>query len=101
MYGPRRPDRRDRSGIGARADDHGAPSAADLARQLVVYLRRSGGQTQLSALRAAQALDSEPVRDLLSWMPDHLDDDLSVSALARWLNLSERQFRRVFKARSE
>lgn len=80
------------------ADDHGAPSAADVARQLVVYLRRSGGQAQFSALLAAQALDSEPVRDLLSWMPDHLDDDLSVAALARRLNLSERQFRRVFKA---
>ena len=79
------------------ADDHGAPSAADVARQLVVYLRRSGGQAQFSALLAAQALDSEPVRDLLSWMPDHLDDDLSVAALARRLNLSERQFRRVFK----
>jgi transcriptional regulator GlxA family with amidase domain len=79
------------------ADDHGAPAAADVARQLVVYLRRSGGQAQFSALLAAQALDSEPVRDLLSWMPDHLDDDLSVAALARRLNLSERQFRRVFK----
>ena len=80
------------------ADDHGAPAAADVARQLVVYLRRSGGQAQFSALLAAQALDSEPVRDLLSWMPDHLDDDLSVSTLARRLNLSERQFRRVFKS---
>ena len=79
------------------ADDHGAPAAADVARQLVVYLRRSGGQAQFSTLLAAQALDNEPVRDLLSWMADHLDDDLSVAALARRLNLSERQFRRVFK----
>jgi transcriptional regulator GlxA family with amidase domain len=78
------------------ADDHGAPAAADVARQLVVYLRRSGGQAQFSALLAAQARDSEPIRDLLSWLPEHLDEDLSVSALARRLNLSERQFRRVF-----
>jgi transcriptional regulator GlxA family with amidase domain len=79
------------------ADDHGAPAAAAVARQLVVYLRRSGGQAQFSALLAAQALDSEPVRDLLSWLPEHLDDDLSVPALAGRLNLSERQFSRVFK----
>jgi transcriptional regulator GlxA family with amidase domain len=79
------------------ADDHGAPAAAAVARQLVVYLRRSGGQAQFSALLAAQALDSEPVRDLLAWLPEHLDEDLSVPVLARRLNLSERQFRRVFK----
>jgi transcriptional regulator GlxA family with amidase domain len=80
------------------ADDHGRQAAAVVARQLVVYLRRSGGQAQFSALLAAQAVDHEPVRDLLSWMPDHLVDDLSVPALARHINLSERQFSRVFKA---
>ena len=80
------------------ADDHGRQAAATIARQLVVYLRRSGGQAQFSALLAAQAADSEPVRDLLSWLPDHLVNDLSVPALARQVNLSERQFSRVFKA---
>lgn len=80
------------------AEDHGAPAAAAVARHLVVYLQRSGGQAQFSAMLAVQALDSEPVRDLLSWLPEHLDEDLSVPVLARRLNLSERQFRRVFKA---
>ena len=80
------------------AEDHGRQAAATVARQLVVYLRRSGGQAQFSALLAAQAADTEPVRDLLSWLPDHLDEDLSVPALARQVNLSERQFSRVFKA---
>ena len=80
------------------ADDHGHQAAATVARQLVVYLRRSGGQAQFSALLAGQAADTEPVRDLLSWLRDHLSDDLSVAALARQINLSERQFTRVFKA---
>lgn len=80
------------------ADDHGHPAAATVARQLVVYLQRSGGQAQYSALLAGQAADTEPVRELLSWMRDHLADDLSVPALARQLHLSERQFTRVFKA---
>jgi transcriptional regulator GlxA family with amidase domain len=80
------------------ADDHGRQAAATIARQLVVYLQRSGGQAQFSALLAGQAADTEPVRDLLSWLRDHLTDDLSVAALARQINLSERQFTRVFKA---
>ena len=80
------------------ADDHGHEAAATVARQLVVYLQRSGGQAQFSALLAGQAADTEPVRDLLAWLRDHLTDDLSVAALARQINLSERQFTRVFKA---
>jgi transcriptional regulator GlxA family with amidase domain len=80
------------------ADDHGRQAAATVARQLVVYLRRSDGQSQFSTILAAQAADSEPVRDLMSWLPDHMTDDLSVPALARVINLSERQFSRVFKA---
>jgi transcriptional regulator GlxA family with amidase domain len=80
------------------ADDHGARAAAAVARHLVVYLRRSGGQAQFSTMLAAQAAESEPVRELLAWLPDHLTDDLSVPALARRVHLSERQFSRVFKA---
>ena len=80
------------------AHDHGRRAAATVARQLVVYLRRSGGQAQFSALLAAQAADTEPMRDLLSWLPEHLKDDLSVTALADQVNLSERHFSRVFKA---
>ena len=79
------------------ADDHGRAAAATVARQLVVYLRRSGGQSQFSNLLAAQSADSEPIRDLLTWIPDHLNDDLSLPSLARRAHLSERQLRRVFK----
>lgn len=79
-------------------EDHGHQAAARVARQLVVYLRRSGGQAQFSPILAAQAADSQPVRDLMSWLPDHMTDDLSIPALARVINLSERQFSRVFKA---
>jgi transcriptional regulator GlxA family with amidase domain len=84
--------------LGLVADDHGTRAAATVARQLVVYLRRSGGQAQFSTLLAAQEADSEPLRELLAWLPDHLAADLSVPALARRVHLSERQFSRVFKA---
>ncbi len=79
------------------ADDHGQQAAAVVARQLVVYLRRSGGQRQFSALLSAQTAETEPVRDLLAWLRDHLTDDLSVAALARHMSLSERHFTRVFR----
>ena len=80
------------------ADDHGRRAAATVARQLVVYLRRSGGQGQFSAVLAAQADGHEPVRDVLAWLPDHLMEDLSIPALARRAHLSDRQFSRVFKS---
>jgi len=63
----------------------------------VVYLRRSGGQSQFSTLLAVQSADSEPIRELLAWLPDHLADDLSVPALARRVSLAQRQFSRRFK----
>jgi transcriptional regulator GlxA family with amidase domain len=80
------------------ADDHGRKAAATVARRLVVYLRRSGGQGQFSALLAAQSANDEPVRDLLAWIPDNLTADLSVPAMAARTHLSERQFSRVFKS---
>ena len=59
---------------------------------------RAPDSTTTSALLAAQGADTQPVRDLLSWLRDHVEDDLSVPALARRINLSERHFTRVFKA---
>ncbi|MCU1580607.1 MAG: helix-turn-helix protein [Rhodoglobus sp.] len=80
------------------AEDHGRKAAAVVARRLVVYLRRSGGQGQFSALLAAQSADDEPIRDLLAWIPDHLTDDLGIPVMAARTHLSERQFSRVFKS---
>ena len=78
------------------ADDHGLQAAATVARHLVVYLRRTGGQAQFSASLAAQTVATTPLADLLTWLPEHLDADLAVATLARRTHLSERQFIRVF-----
>jgi transcriptional regulator GlxA family with amidase domain len=80
------------------ADDHGHEGAAKIARNLVVYLQRSGGQSQFSSLLATQAAEREPIRNLLAWLPEHLAEDLTVPRLAEQMNLSERQFTRVFKS---
>ncbi len=80
------------------ADDRGQQLSAGVARELVVYLRRAGGQAQFSAALAVQATEREPLRELLEWIVEHPAADLSVAGLARRLHLSERQFSRVFKS---
>lgn len=78
--------------------DHGAELAHRIARDLVVFVRRPGGQSQFSAqLRTAPAR-SPAIAELQRWLPDHLDDDLTVPALARHVGLSQRQFARAFAA---
>jgi transcriptional regulator GlxA family with amidase domain len=79
-------------------EDHGPQLALDIARWLVVYLRRPGGQSQFSAPLAAQMAEREGLRDLLLWMAEHIDADLSVAALAQRASMSERTFARVFAA---
>ena len=77
-------------------EDHGRRTAVEVARELVMFLKRPGGQSQFSAQLSVQAADREPLRDLQLWIADHLAVDLSVSALARRAAMSERNFARVF-----
>jgi transcriptional regulator GlxA family with amidase domain len=77
-------------------EDHGAQLALDIARWLVVYLRRPGGQSQFSAPLEAQIAERKGLRDLLLWMTDHIGADLSVATLAARASMSERTFARVF-----
>jgi transcriptional regulator GlxA family with amidase domain len=79
------------------ADDHGPELARSVARWLVLYLQRPGGQAQFSAQLAAQTAERQPLRELQAWIPDHLDQDLSVPALARRSAMSERNFARAFR----
>jgi transcriptional regulator GlxA family with amidase domain len=78
-------------------DDLGPELARDVARWLVLFLRRPGGQSQFSAALAGQEAERKPLRDLQGWMMDHLDDDLSVPALAERVFMSPRNFARAFK----
>lgn len=79
-------------------EDHGAAVALQVARQLVVYLRRPGGQEQYSEPLRFQTRAVDPLKDLVAWIGGHLHQDLSVGALARRAHLSPRQFTRRFKA---
>ena len=77
-------------------DDAGAEAARDVARWLVLFLRRPGGQAQFSAQRSRRPAERDPLRELQAWLPDHLDDDLSVGALAERACMSPRNFARAF-----
>ncbi len=77
-------------------EDHGRGLALAVARQLVLFLKRPGGQSQFSAQLSVQAADREPLRAVQLWIADHLDEDLSVPVLARQAAMSERNFSRRF-----
>ncbi len=77
-------------------EDLGRQAALDVARSLVLFVRRPGGQAQFSAGLAGQAAQRPGVRELQEWIADHLDGDLSVGALAERSFMSPRNFARVF-----
>ena len=78
------------------AQDHGEEHARTVARWLVMYLRRPGGQSQFSVPLSVPAPRTERIRDLLAWIVEHPDADLSVPALAEQAHMSERHLARVF-----
>lgn len=81
------------------AEDCGSAIALEAARELVLFLRRPAGQTQLSVTLAAQASEMQPIQELQVWIADNLSRrDLSASALADRVSMSVRNFARVFTA---
>lgn len=77
-------------------EDLGGTAAREVARHLVVFVQRPGGQRQFSVQLTAQRPARAPVRELLEYIAEHPEADLSVPALASRIGLSERQFLRVF-----
>lgn len=76
--------------------DCGQTLALAVARRLVMFLKRPGGQTQFSAY-LAPALERAPrLAQLLEWVPANLNADLSLEALAERAGMSPRTFSRVF-----
>jgi transcriptional regulator GlxA family with amidase domain len=77
--------------------DHGAHLAHQVAKMLVVFARRPGGQSQLSAQLRTRPPTTPSIADLQRWLTDHLDEDLSVDALAERAAMSRRTFARAFR----
>ena len=78
-------------------EDYGPRVALAVARELVVFLKRSGGQKQYSEPLEFQINSTDRFADLASWMVEHMRGDLSLAALAKRVCLSPRHFVRRFK----
>jgi transcriptional regulator GlxA family with amidase domain len=78
-------------------EDLGRRTALEVARWLVLFVKRPGGQSQFSTQLAAQTPDREPLRELQDWIAGNLDSDLSIPALAERAHMSERNFARAFR----
>ncbi|MGW6709698.1 GlxA family transcriptional regulator, partial [Streptomyces sp. NPDC054956] len=79
------------------AEDLGETVALAVARQLVMYLKRQGGQSQFSVPLSRPAGSRRDIEELRTYIAEHLDDDLSATALAERMSLSERHFARIFR----
>src|SRR6478672_1784341 len=78
-------------------EDYGPRVALSVARELVVFLKRSGGQKQYSEPLEFQINSADRFSDLASWMVEHVRSDLSLDALAKRVCLSPRHCARRFK----
>ena len=77
-------------------EDCGSALAHEVAREFVLFLRRPGGQQQLSVSLARQASNMKNIQELQVWIADHVDANLSVQELADRVAMSVRNFERVF-----
>ena len=78
-------------------EDFGSKVALAAAREMVVYLKRSGGQEQYSEPLQFQTNSSDRFAELVAWMTNNPTAEMSVETLARRASLSPRQFFRRFK----
>jgi transcriptional regulator GlxA family with amidase domain len=70
--------------------------AHEAARELVLFLRRPGGQRQLSVSLASQASEMRSIQELQFWIAENLESRLSVQDLAERVSMSTRNVERVF-----
>jgi transcriptional regulator GlxA family with amidase domain len=77
-------------------EDYGRDIALFVARQLVLYLKRPGNQSQFSIILSHQKVDYQPIREMQDWIIEHLNEELNIEILAEKASMSPRNFARVF-----
>jgi transcriptional regulator GlxA family with amidase domain len=82
--------------LGLIEDDLGPQTALAVAQNWVMFLKRPGGQSQFSSLLPPSTQAQGPIADLLPWLQDNLNTDLSVEKLAGKCGMSDRNFARKF-----
>ena len=78
-------------------EDLGATTALSVAREMVVYMKRPGGQQQFSDQLRFQTTSAPKIRELVAFVHNHLEEDLGVERLADEARLSPRHFARLFR----
>ncbi|AHL36515.1 AraC family transcriptional regulator [Pseudomonas brassicacearum] len=78
------------------AQDHGPDVALSVAKRLVVFTQRSGGQSQFSPFLVPHAEPTSTVAQVQAHVLAHLNGDLTIADLANAANMSQRNFSRVF-----
>jgi len=86
---------KDRIALAMVEEDHGHQVALNIARQLVMFLVRPGGQAQYSHMLSRQAVTFQPLRELQVWMLENIRENLTVETLAERVGMSPRHFARV------
>lgn len=81
-------------------EDYGHHVAIETARQLVMFIKRTGGQSQFSVPLAAQAHEGGRFDTLHAWVAGHLHETLTVERLAEQAGMSPRTFARTYAAQS-
>ncbi|MBT9386614.1 DJ-1/PfpI family protein [Pseudooceanicola sp. CBS1P-1] len=78
--------------------DYGRDIALAVARDMVMYLKRPGGQSQFSTLLTGQTSNPAGMRDVLTWMNERLDQPLTLEEIASQQGMSVRSLTRAFTA---
>ncbi|WP_371365551.1 GlxA family transcriptional regulator [Pseudomonas sp. QL9] len=78
------------------AEDHGRDVALEVAKVLLVVIKRPGGQNPYSPLLAAVLRDGTAIARAQAYIIDHLDEPLTVARLAELVSMSPRNFSRAF-----
>lgn len=77
-------------------EDLGRDMALAVARMLVLFLKRPGGQSQFSTQLQAQATEGQRLTGLLTWLTDHHHESMTVEDMASRAGMSPRTFARIF-----
>jgi len=77
-------------------EDCGKSLALEVAKQMVLYLKRPGSQSQYSHVLNFQKTDYQPIVAICDWISEHIQEPMSVEILAEQVSMSARNFARVF-----
>ncbi|MDH6303713.1 transcriptional regulator GlxA family with amidase domain [Parabacteroides sp. PF5-5] len=77
-------------------EDLGKTVALEVAKQMVLYLKRPGSQSQYSSILTHQHTDYKPIQEACYWIQEHLQEDITIDSLSEIVSMSPRNFSRAF-----